>query len=121
MASVASPLVLTSRVRSSHLFPATAFSHGHPHGRGVLLRMGRIPGGAFSVQQEMLYRAYYVEHQRLITSERGKSDNRPGVGDGAAVRASKTLREPSGSSRGLATLHTPGPRTLHRMEATFSL
>ena len=78
MASVASPLVLRSRIRSPHLFPATAVSLGQPHGHGVLLRIGQISGGAFPVQQEVLYPAlYHVEHQRVITSEWGMSDNHP--------------------------------------------
>ena len=44
----------------------------------MLPRIGQISGGAFPVQQEVLYPAlYHVEHQRVITSEWGMSDNHP--------------------------------------------
>ncbi len=40
----------------------TAVPLGQPHGHGVLLRIGQISGGAFPVQQEVLYPAlYHVE------------------------------------------------------------
>ena len=60
------------------LFPATAVPLGQPHGHGVLLRIGQISGGAFPVQQEVLYPArYHVEHHRVITSEWSKWDKHP--------------------------------------------
>ena len=46
------------------------------HGYGVLLRIGQISGGALEIQQGALYPALYrLEHQGLIESEWGVSDN----------------------------------------------
>lgn len=46
------------------------------HGYGVLLRIGQITGGALQIQQGALYPALYrLEHQGLIESEWGVSDN----------------------------------------------
>jgi transcriptional regulator len=47
------------------------------HGYGVLLRIQQISGNALLVPQGSLYPALYrLEHQRLIASEWGESDNR---------------------------------------------
>jgi transcriptional regulator len=53
-----------------------AVSLGRLHGYGVLLRIGQISAGALEIQQGALYPALYrLEHQGLITSEWGTSDN----------------------------------------------
>lgn len=53
-----------------------AVSLGKLHGYGVLLRIEQITGGALLVQQGALYPALYrLEHQGLISSEWGTSDN----------------------------------------------
>lgn len=53
-----------------------AVSLGDVHGYGVLLRIEQISGGALSIQQGALYPALYrLEHQGLIQSEWGKSEN----------------------------------------------
>ena len=53
-----------------------AVSLGKLHGYGVLLRIGQISGGALEIQQGALYPALYrLEHQGLIESEWGTSDN----------------------------------------------
>ena len=51
-------------------------SLGRLHGYGVLLRIEQITGGALQIQQGALYPALYrLEHQGLIESEWGVSDN----------------------------------------------
>ena len=68
---------------SAELLPGTldllilkAVSLGRLHGYGVLLRIEQISGGALHVQQGALYPALYrLEHQGLIESEWGVSDN----------------------------------------------
>ncbi len=53
-----------------------AVSLGKLHGYGVLLRIGQISGGALLVQQGALYQALArLEHQGMIDSEWGMSDN----------------------------------------------
>jgi transcriptional regulator len=53
-----------------------AVSLGKLHGYGVLLRIEQISGGALLIQQGALYPALYrLEHQGLIDSEWGVSDN----------------------------------------------
>ena len=53
-----------------------AVSLGELHGYGVLLRIGQISGGALQIQQGSLYPALYrLEHDGLIDSEWGTSDN----------------------------------------------
>jgi transcriptional regulator len=53
-----------------------AVSLGKLHGYGVLLRIEQISGGALAIQQGALYPALYrLEHQGLIESEWGVSDN----------------------------------------------
>ncbi len=53
-----------------------AVSLGDVHGYGVLLRIEQISGGVLEIQQGALYPALYrLEHQGLIESEWGKSDN----------------------------------------------
>jgi PadR family transcriptional regulator PadR len=53
-----------------------AVSLGRLHGYGVLLRIAQISGGALEIQQGALYPALYrLEHQGLIQSEWGVSDN----------------------------------------------
>ncbi|HEY8470655.1 MAG TPA: PadR family transcriptional regulator [Longimicrobiales bacterium] len=53
-----------------------AISLGEVHGYGVLLRIEEISGGALMIQQGALYPALYrLEHQGLIESEWGKSEN----------------------------------------------
>jgi PadR family transcriptional regulator, regulatory protein PadR len=69
--------------RSAELLPGTldllilkAVSLGKLHGYGVLLRIGQISGGALQIQQGALYPALYrLEHQGLIESEWGTSEN----------------------------------------------
>ncbi len=68
---------------SAALLPGTldvlilkAVSLGKLHGYGVLLRIEQISGGALLVQQGALYPALSrLEHQGLIDSEWGTSDN----------------------------------------------
>jgi PadR family transcriptional regulator, regulatory protein PadR len=51
-------------------------SLGRLHGYAVLLRIEQISGGALHVQQGALYPALYrLEHQGLIESEWGVSEN----------------------------------------------
>ncbi|HYW07254.1 MAG TPA: PadR family transcriptional regulator [Longimicrobium sp.] len=51
-------------------------SLGRLHGYGVLLRIEQISGGALQIQQGALYPALYrLEHQGLIESEWGISEN----------------------------------------------
>ncbi|MFI5176811.1 MAG: PadR family transcriptional regulator [Terriglobia bacterium] len=46
------------------------------HGYGVLLRIGQISGGALLIEQGALYPALYrLDHQGLLKSEWGTSDN----------------------------------------------
>jgi transcriptional regulator len=53
-----------------------AVSLGPLHGYGVLLRIQQISGGQLAIQQGSLYPALFrLEHQGLITSEWGESDN----------------------------------------------
>jgi transcriptional regulator len=53
-----------------------AVSLGRLHGYAVLLRIEQISAGALQVQQGALYPALYrLEHQGLIESEWGVSDN----------------------------------------------
>ena len=53
-----------------------AVSLGRLHGYGVLLRIEQISGGGLLIQQGALYPAlYWLEHQGLIDSEWGTSDN----------------------------------------------
>jgi transcriptional regulator len=53
-----------------------AVSLGKLHGYGVLLRIEQISGGALLIQQGALYQALArLEHQGLIDSEWGVSDN----------------------------------------------
>ena len=68
---------------SASLLPGTldllilkAVSLGELHGYGVLLRIEQITGGALQIQQGALYPALYrLEHQGLIKSEWGTSEN----------------------------------------------
>ena len=68
---------------SATLLPGTldllilkSVSLGRLHGYGVLLRIEQISGGALQIQQGALYPALYrLEHQGLIESEWGVSDN----------------------------------------------
>ena len=68
---------------SAALIPGTldvlilkAVSLGKLHGYGVLLRRAQITGGALLIQQGALYPALYrLEHQGLVSSEWGTSDN----------------------------------------------
>lgn len=53
-----------------------AISLGDVHGYGVLLRLEQISRGAILVQQGALYPALYrLEHQGLIASQWGTSEN----------------------------------------------
>ena len=53
-----------------------AVSLAPEHGYGVLLRIGQITGGALLVEQGALYPALArLEHQGLLASEWGTSDN----------------------------------------------
>jgi PadR family transcriptional regulator PadR len=69
--------------RQAELLPGTldvlilkAVSLGKLHGYGILLRIEQISGGALQIQQGALYPALYrLEHQGLIDTEWGTSDN----------------------------------------------
>ena len=51
-------------------------SLGTQHGYGVLLRIEQIAGGALAIEQGALYPALYrLEHQGLLDTEWGTSDN----------------------------------------------
>jgi PadR family transcriptional regulator len=51
-------------------------SLGELHGYGVLLRIQQISGGALLIEQGALYPALYrLEHQGLLDTEWGTSDN----------------------------------------------
>ena len=51
-------------------------SLGEVHGYGVLLRIQQVSKGALEIQQGALYPALYrLEHQGLIASEWGRSEN----------------------------------------------
>ena len=53
-----------------------ATSLGPQHGYGVLLRIQQISDGALAVEQGALYPALYrLEHQGLLDTEWGTSDN----------------------------------------------
>ena len=53
-----------------------AVSLGELHGYGVLLRIEQISGGSLQIQQGALYPALYrLEHQGLVESEWGTSEN----------------------------------------------
>ena len=53
-----------------------AVSLGKLHGYGVLLRIQQVSGGALQIRQGALYPALYrLEHQGLISSEWGTSEN----------------------------------------------
>ncbi|HEV8195232.1 MAG TPA: PadR family transcriptional regulator [Gemmatimonadales bacterium] len=54
-----------------------AVSLGSTHGYGILLRIQQASGHTLEIQQGSLYPALYrLEHQGLVTSEWGESDNR---------------------------------------------
>jgi transcriptional regulator len=54
-----------------------AVSLGQLHGYGILLRIQQISGERLEIQQGSLYPALYrLEHQGLITSEWGESENK---------------------------------------------
>ena len=69
--------------RPAELLPGTldllilkAVSLGPQHGYGVLLRIQQISGGRFEIEQGALYPALYrLEHQGLLRSEWGTSEN----------------------------------------------
>jgi PadR family transcriptional regulator, regulatory protein PadR len=69
--------------KNADLLPGTldmlilkAISLEQLHGYGVLLRIKQISGGALDIPQGSLYPALYrLEHQGLIASEWGQSDN----------------------------------------------
>jgi PadR family transcriptional regulator PadR len=69
--------------KQAELLPGTldllilkAVSLDRQHGYGVLLRFEQITGGALTVEQNALYPALHrLEHQGLLTSEWGVSDN----------------------------------------------
>jgi transcriptional regulator len=51
-------------------------SLGPQHGYGILLRIEQITGGALLIEQGALYPALYrLEHQGLLATEWGTSDN----------------------------------------------
>ena len=70
-------------VQQAELLPGTldvlilkAVSLGAQHGYGVLLRIEQITGGALTIEQGALYPALYrLEHQGLLDTEWGTSDN----------------------------------------------
>jgi PadR family transcriptional regulator PadR len=68
---------------ASNILPGTldllilkAVSLGARHGYGILLRIEQMSGEAFSIEQGALYPALYrLEHQRLLATEWGVSEN----------------------------------------------
>jgi PadR family transcriptional regulator PadR len=70
-------------VPQAELLPGTldllilkAVSLGAEHGYGVLLRIAQITSGALDIEQGALYPALYrLEHQGLLDTEWGTSDN----------------------------------------------
>jgi transcriptional regulator len=53
-----------------------AVSLGEQHGYGILLRIEQISGEALNIEQGALYPALYrLEHQGVLTTEWGVSDN----------------------------------------------
>ena len=53
-----------------------SLSLGEEHGYGVLLRIQQITSGALTVEQGALYPALYrLEHQGLLDTDWGTSDN----------------------------------------------
>jgi transcriptional regulator len=53
-----------------------AVSLGELHGYGVLLRIEQLTGGALLIEQGTLYPALYrLEHQGLLDTQWGTSDN----------------------------------------------
>ena len=70
-------------VPEAELLPGTldllilkAVSLGAEHGYGVLLRIEHITGNALAIEQGALYPALYrLEHQGLLDTEWGTSDN----------------------------------------------
>ena len=53
-----------------------AVSLGSQHGYGVLLRIQQVSGGRFQIEQGALYPALYrLEHQGMLRSEWGTSEN----------------------------------------------
>jgi PadR family transcriptional regulator PadR len=53
-----------------------AVSLGAEHGYGVLLRIAQITGNALNIEQGALYPALYrLEHQGLLDTDWGTSDN----------------------------------------------
>lgn len=53
-----------------------AVSLGSEHGYGILLRIEQITGDALNIEQGALYPALYrLEHQGLLDTEWGTSDN----------------------------------------------
>ena len=82
-----------------------AVSLGRLHGYGVLLRIEQISGGALQIQQGALYPALYrLEHQGLISSEWGISDNnRRAKYYSLTAAGRKRLREETDSWNRVAT------------------
>jgi PadR family transcriptional regulator PadR len=70
-------------VPEAELLPGTldllilkAVSLGAEHGYGVLLRIEQITGNALTIEQGALYPALYrLEHQGMLDTEWGTSDN----------------------------------------------
>jgi transcriptional regulator len=54
-----------------------AASLGEEHGYGILVRIGRISGGALAIEQGALYPALYrLERQGLLDTKWGVSENK---------------------------------------------
>jgi hypothetical protein len=86
-----------------------AISLGHQHGYGILLRIQQVSRDRLQIQQGFLYPALYrLEHQGLMTSEWGESENKQGkVLQGRDAPASTRSRLLGTDSRGYR-LRTPG-------------
>ncbi len=85
-----------------------AVSLGPLHGYGVLLRIQQISGDQLSIQQGSLYPALFrLEHQGLIASEWGESDNKR--------KASSTASPPPA-----AVSSAPKPTTGNRMASLMA-
>ena len=86
-----------------------AVSLGRLHGYAVLQRIEQITGGALQVQQGALYPALYrLEHQGLLKSEWGTSDNN---------RRAKYYRLTAAGRRRL----TEGAESWNRLAAAMTL
>src|SRR5258706_8584229 len=81
------------------------------HGYGVLLRIHQISGDALEIPQGSLYPALYrLEHQGLLATEWGQSDNNRRAKYYTLTTAGRRrLREETAGGNRLATAPAPPP------------